>query len=254
MLNWTSMNAADLVLFNSQWHKDSWFRNVPGLLSGLPDHRHDGLVAPLANHAEVLPVGVDLRRFDPVEPRGNVGDPVVLWNHRWEHDKRPDLFAAAVLELADAGVGFSLALAGERFGKVPADLGRLRERLGDRIVFDADATGGDYADVLRMADIVVSTAEQENFGISVTEAVYAGACPVLPADQVYPERIPAELHPVCLYDVATGLAGPLRRLIEDRALRRDAAAQLMPVMAGFDWHVLGPVYDARLANLVSEHR
>lgn len=252
MLNWTAMNAADLVLFNSAWHRDHWFVELPGLLRSLPDHRHDDLVDEVARRAEVLPVGVDLRRFDPVGPPSSTdAPPVILWNHRWEHDKRPDLFATAIHRIADAGLPFRLALAGERFVNDPPELEGLRERFPARIIFDGDASADEYVDLLRRADIVVSTAEQENFGISITEAVYAGACPLVPNAQVYPERIPTELHAVCLYDPADGLVDGLRRLIENGDLRRRAAAALGPAMRAFDWSVVGPVYDDRIDELVA---
>jgi glycosyltransferase involved in cell wall biosynthesis len=60
-------------------------------------------------------------------------------------------------------------------------------------VLDGHLTRDEYEAVLAAASIVVSTAEQEFFGISVVEAMHAGAFPVLPRGLVYPERIPASL-------------------------------------------------------------
>jgi glycosyltransferase involved in cell wall biosynthesis len=60
-------------------------------------------------------------------------------------------------------------------------------------------TRADYVALLSQADLVISTAEHEFFGISVLEAICAGAFPLLPNRLSYPELIPAELHPACLY-------------------------------------------------------
>jgi glycosyltransferase involved in cell wall biosynthesis len=56
-----------------------------------------------------------------------------------------------------------------------------------------------YRAMLRQSDIVVSTAIQEFFGISVIEALYCGCVPVLPQRLSYPELLPVEHHAACLY-------------------------------------------------------
>ncbi|MFP5487178.1 MAG: DUF3524 domain-containing protein, partial [Acidimicrobiia bacterium] len=58
MTNWTSMVAADVVVFNSAYHRDEWFAKLPRFLARLPDHRHTRLVDDVADRSLVLPVGV----------------------------------------------------------------------------------------------------------------------------------------------------------------------------------------------------
>lgn len=242
MINHSSMAVADRVVFNSEFHRRAWFDAVPELMIRMPDHRELGLIEAIERRSSVLPVGVDLARLEPVdlEPAAR---PRILWNQRWHHDKAPDEFAAAVIDLADLGYVFDLALAGERTDPEPEALRRVRDRLGDRIVHDGFAAEDDYVELLRSSDIVVSTAQQEFFGIALTEAVSAGAFPIVPDRLVYPERIPEIHHAACLYADPQALVDRLRWAIERSVIAQGVVSELRPVMAEFDWPVVAPRYD-----------
>jgi glycosyltransferase involved in cell wall biosynthesis len=244
MVNWMSMVAADLVLFNSEFHRRAWFDALGPFLRQFPDHRHEGVIREVAARSEVLPVGVDLARLDGPSKRSE--PPMVLWNQRCEYDKGPGEFVDALLQVA-GGHRFEVALAGERFVSEPSDFDRLRAAIGDRIVHDGFADDTTYRTLLRSADIVVSTARQEFFGIAITEAVYAGAFPLLPDRLVYPERLPEELHPECLHANHDSLIAKLEWALGHPGERRRIADSLHPVMAAFDWSVMAPRYDEILA-------
>jgi glycosyltransferase involved in cell wall biosynthesis len=129
-LNWTSAVAADAVFFNSPYHRDVFFSELPRLFKSFPDYTHTHLVDSVAAKTSVLPVGVDLSWTTNRVPRD--GPPLVLWNHRWEYDKDPETFADAIRAVA-ATHDFRLALAGERFRTVPGALDELADDLPDRI-------------------------------------------------------------------------------------------------------------------------
>jgi glycosyltransferase involved in cell wall biosynthesis len=245
MINWTSMVAADAVVFNSAFHHDAWFAALPEFLGRFPDERHSELLPEVAGRSRVLGVGVDLAPLDAVarSPRSR---PLVLWNQRWEYDKGPAEFAAAVTALLAEDLQFDVALAGERYGEEPPEFTELRRALGDRLAHDAHAPIREYRDLLRSADVVVSTARQEFFGIAITEAVYAGAFPILPNRLVYPERIPDTYHEHCLFDDLPQLIDRLRWAIEKRQGAATIAAGLKPTMAQYDWTQMAPRYDVLL--------
>lgn len=240
-LNWTSALAADAVWFNSGYHRDVFFDEVPRLLKGFPDHSHNSLVEGVAARSDVLPVGVDLtwtRR-----PRRVSAVPLVLWNHRWEHDKDPETFADGVRAVAETH-DFRLALTGERFRTVPGVLDELAFEMADRVEANDYLPRAAYEELLLSSAIVVSTARQEFFGISIVEAVAAGARPVLPGRLSYPWLIPEQFHADVLYKPG-GFAASLRRALDEGRLLDGLAESMM----AFDWSVVVPRYDTALDRL-----
>lgn len=245
MINWTSMLAADLVVFNSRYHHDQWFEDIPRFLRQFPDNRQHGLIAQVAERSLVLPIGVDLRRLDDVAAERSPV-PRVIWNQRWEYDKGTQELARALLALQRRGVDFELVLAGEQSPTDPDEFVNLRDELGDRIVHYGWAEPDVYDAFLVSSDLVVSTAHHEFFGISVTEAIYAGAFPLLPNRVVYPERIPAHLHARCLYEDENDLVDKLTWATTHEVAAAEIAGSLRPVMEKADWGVIAPEYDEKL--------
>ncbi|OWY59953.1 hypothetical protein B7486_71800, partial [cyanobacterium TDX16] len=133
---WSNLVAADHVVFSSRHHRDALRSALPGFLRSFPDERQDHMVDAVLAESSVLPVGIDLQELDSSRgvDEADGGPPILLWNHRWEHDKQPEVLASAVEQLDDRGVPFRLALAGERPTDPPEAFERLRLRLGDRLL------------------------------------------------------------------------------------------------------------------------
>ena len=178
--------AAGRVLFNSEYNRSSFLEGVTRLIGRMPDHVPPGVIDRLAEKSAVLPVPMK-----PITPAAERDAGLIVWNHRWEHDKAPELFAEAMIALAGQGADFRLALLGWRHEKTPAALARLRDALPDRIVADGRLPADEYRALLARAGIVVSTSKHEFQGISVLEAASAGCIPLVPDALVYPEIYPA---------------------------------------------------------------
>jgi len=254
MINWLSALAADRLCFNSHFHLEQFFDELPRLLKHFPDYHHLPLVAQARARAQVLPVGCDLRSLDGLRPGDSPspGPPIILWNQRWEYDKNPGEFFVALERLASEGMPFRVAVAGENFRQMPVEFEAARDWLGERVVHWGFAPQrADYARLLWNADIVVSTALHEFFGVAVVEAIYCGCLPLLPRRLSYPELIPAEWHASCLYEGLEDLVNRLRYVLRERMSTPPALRQ---VMSRFDWGDLAPVYDALLEEVArAEH-
>ena len=258
-INYASMLCAKRVFFNSDYHMESWFDELPRLLKHFPDHNELPTVSQLCARSEVLPLGLDLSPLDahrPAEPP--TGPALIVWNHRWEYDKNPSEFLAALYTLADLGADFGVALLGERFVRVPPEFEEARRRLGSRLVqFGYVESRAEYARWLWRADIAVSTAIHDYFGASVVEALYCNCHPILAHRLTYPQFVPPDRKPDCLYQDPDQLVALLLQAILRIEALREEAAGVTPyrrIAAAYDWAHIAKDYDNCLADLAQSQR
>lgn len=257
--NVLSCLSAEAVAFNSEFHRRDFLGRLETFLPRLPDYDRHAVTAAIRTKAEVLPLGLDVdelecerpdhdRRREPRAP----GDPPrrILWNHRWEFDKAPERFFAALEVLAGRDVPFVVDVVGESFARRPEEFDAAKQRLGARLGrFGYVASRQEYVRLLWSSDLVVSTAQQEYFGIAMAEAVWCGAWPIAPRALVYEDfygGAPAAAH---LYGDDAELVQHLEWAL--------TVASLMPPpvfrerLAAFAWRRAAPRFDSRLESLAS---
>ena len=247
-INYLTALAANAVAFNSKYHRQD-FLGALRTLAGQPNNwLVEESIPRVEAKSSVLPVGVELAWLDEyrVEQRRDEL-PLILWNHRWEFDKSPEMFVRAVKRLAAAGVDFRLAVAGEPgFNPSPA-LVALEHDLPERIAhFGFAPTRAAYAKLLWQSDIVVSTTRHEFFGVAMVEAMYAECVPIAPRRFTYPMLVPPELHESCLFDDEEEFVAKLRALIERQS--RGAGVQVRASAARFAWEAIVSTWDEALAG------
>lgn len=194
LTNLTSVLAADLVIWNSAWNRDSFFDGIEQALRFGPDVKApDDLRSRIEAKSMVI--------WPPVEPppewlmnpreRSSDGAIRIVWPHRWEHDKGPDELLEIAREHTEP-LNLRWTILGQKYRQTPEAMKAFeREFRGriDHIGYEQDRER--YWQHLARCDWVLSTAQHEFFGIAVVEAMLARCLPWLPERLSYPELLPA---------------------------------------------------------------
>jgi glycosyltransferase involved in cell wall biosynthesis len=232
-----SARAATACWFNSRWNLESFLDAGRRLLDMMPDAKCPGWIEAIADKSRVMPLPLDLPVLAPRVASARGEPPLIVWNHRWEYDKGPAHFFEGLNALMDANQAFRVAVVGESFRKVPPCFEQGRRKLEASPHAQIHQWGfvesrEEYWALLREADIAVSTAQHEFFGISMLEAAHAGARVLVPNHLSYPELF----HPSVTYppdDFGGALLRSVMRPVspeERRQLSQTAAPYAAPLL------------------------
>lgn len=160
--------AADVVLFNSYYNRDTFLNNIQTIVKLLPDYRPKDLKLKIERKCKVLYFPIKF----PSVLLTETTKPAVLhiaWPHRWEYDKNPDLFVKLLCQLKDdEGLDFKVCFLGSTYCDVPSSFSVAKEKLNSHISdFGYLPVKEDYFEVLRRCHVVVSTAKHEFFGVAM---------------------------------------------------------------------------------------
>lgn len=256
-INYTSALAADVVLFNSPYHQQSFLESLPQLLKHFPDYNELETVEQIQAKSRVLSLGLDLQRFDQCRPgeadekTGSGSRPLIMWGHRWEYDKGPKAFFKALTILSERGLAFDLAILGKNFSRKPKVFLAAKKTLAKHIVhYGYAASFDEYAKWVWRADILPVTSNQDFFGASVVEALYCNCFPLLPKRLAYPHLIPSAYHAQCFYEGFDDLVVRLSEAITN--LEHTRRFSLRSVVARYDWQEQSKLYDKLFLELAQE--
>jgi glycosyltransferase involved in cell wall biosynthesis len=245
--------AAERLLFNSSFHRRAFLGALPGFLRMMPDCRPNWVKKAIAEKAAVACPGChfDPRRAPPSEKMNR--PPLIIWNHRWEHDKNPDAFFSVLNAMHQRGLEFEVALLGQAYGRKPPVFETAAAQLSNRIVQygRAESRKAYYLWLMR-GDIVISTAWQENFGIAIVEAMAHGCLPLLPDRLAYPEILPDPYHTDFLYKNQDDLEVKLAHLLTHLPNYTHERKTLAAAMAAYAWPNAVKAFDSEL-DLLAWH-
>lgn len=216
MMNYTSALTADFILFNSQYNQRSFIEELTIILNKVPDFNHQTIDI-LKNKSKVLPIGIANYRSLGLTPKTSSTKnhtPLILWNHRLEHDKNPTDFLNILIDIKNQGYTFYLAFLGEMNKSALKEYGHLIDELEGNLIAKGFQSKEDYNYYLDTADILPVTSNHDFFGISVMEAINHGCYPLLPNRLTYPDLYHIDKHPEIFYNTSEELKEKLIDLLE----------------------------------------
>ncbi|MCK6471356.1 MAG: DUF3524 domain-containing protein [Planctomycetes bacterium] len=247
--NITSCLAADAVWFNSAFHRDAFLAAVPAYLKRMPDDVPSGIEQEIAKRSRVMALGVEVPDASKAATRESNAPLRIGWNHRWEFDKNPEAFFAALYALRDENVPFEAVVLGEQFRDSPDVFKTAKGELGPRVAHWGYAPSREaYFELLAGCDVVASSAIHEFFGLSVVEAALCGCALQLPKRLSYSEIVPPALHGEVLYDNDHELAARLKAFAARPGAAHALGAKLREALAKYRWSERIAEYDAAFAN------
>jgi len=134
---------------------------------------------------QVLPNFVDLDAIPPATPGSKRDSAELVFLGRLHPSKGPDLLIESLALLRHEGLDAHLSIAGPGDPKYVAGLRSLcrRLRVEESVRFLGRVDEGQRAELLRRCTLMALPTVQENFGISIFEALAAGA-PVVTTDAI----------------------------------------------------------------------
>lgn len=195
--------SSDHIVFNSEFNRSSFLKGARSLLKKLPDKLPTSILKKLES-AEVIgvPLSNAMNKNElPEELEQNQHKEFnLLWNHRWEYDKGPDLLLEVAEQIKRQKLPVRFHIVGESFRNKPDAFAKINDLLRKHeqelgmsaAEFGYISVAEKYQDLLRRCDAVLSTADHDFQGLAIQEACLQGCTPLAPDDLVYPEYLDAE--------------------------------------------------------------
>lgn len=187
--NVLSAVRASAVVFNSDFHRADFQKAADELLRRLPRPNPRAALAESLEAAHVVAPLPELSSV-PLGPGAPPTAPLrLVFPHRLEADKDPSTFLKAVLS-ASKEVELELVLVGGNLDQAAAPIREAAAAVGPLIVHGGYCEErAEYLRRIGEADVVVSTAQHEFFGLSFAEAMAAGCTPLAPNRLNYPTLV-----------------------------------------------------------------
>ncbi len=252
MVGLYSALAADRVLFNSEYNRQSFLHGVQAFLDGMPDAVPPGVVERIAGNSGTLPVPLEADWFAvPGRDERGGGPFTIVWNHRWEYDKAPERLFGALQQLQQAGADFRVHVIGQQFRRQPAVFAEMHTLLKPQIgAWGMVDSAAGYRRLLQHSHVALSTALHEFQGLALLEATACGCVPLAPDRLAYPEFLPAAFrYPSFPDDPERESAAIAAHLLALYASYQRGELPEPPDVSGLSWARLKPAYEVEIDAL-----
>ena len=242
-INYTTALVSDYNLFNSEYHLTNFIDGLSSYLKKMPDKKNLETINNIKEKSNVLHIGCNTIKYKKNDKIVN-SSPIILWNHRWEHDKNPEDFFNVLYKIKEKNIDFSLVIVGESFINYPDCFDRAKIKLGNEIIHMGYCDSKkDYCKWLMKSDVIPVTSNQDFFGVSVVEAISSGVYPILPARLAYPEILDYKNNSEIFYSNNTELYNKLYSYLNDYKVLRKSTSKYEDLVNRFDWSNMIEIYD-----------
>ena len=247
-LNYKSCLAADHVMFNSYYHKDKFLESCSHLLSKMPDFKNIESIDQISRKSVVTPIGLDVSMMDNHlnYPKKLNKTAKILWNHRWDYDKNPEMFYALLKALDAEKLDFKLVLTTSTRGSSET-LNKIIKEFEDQIEYIGYLESRNaYFETLSKCHICPVPQGHDYFGLSVLEAVHLGVYPILPKDSVYEEHFNTQTCQDVFY---SDMDGFIQSCIQAISLHKQLSFAGQEHTKQYDWLKVIHQYDSFIDSL-----
>ena len=250
-INYTSSLISDYNFFNSNYQLDSYIKGLKKYLKKMPDFRNEDTIDEIFDKSSVLNIGCRLKNKINNNKSYN-STPVILWNHRWEYDKNPDLFFETLISIKKEEIKFSLVVLGEKNKEYPKIFDVVKEKLKDNILhFGYCDSLSEYLKWMNKSDIIPVTSIQDFFGISIVEAVANKNIPILPNRLSYPEIFDYKNNSNLFYEKESDFKKKLKKVIRDyKGYNKQIDNLSSDLIEKYDWEHIVNKYDQTFEEII----
>ncbi|XP_028158936.1 glycosyltransferase-like domain-containing protein 1-like [Ostrinia furnacalis] len=187
--------AADQVLFNSNYHAESFIAAISKHMAKQPDFTVSNLEKKIRNKSQVVHFPLDLHTIELCTgsaKKRRKPTLCIIWPHRWELDRNPLMFFRIIKRMDDEGYDFRVIMLPSSYmvdPQYPLQLQLMDDIPKSRLLVLDDIESSDraYYASLKCGDVILSTAKHEFFAHQIMEGMYCNLIPVIPRLPVYQE-------------------------------------------------------------------
>ncbi len=255
--NLTSALCADEVWFNSAFNLTSMLDGITATLKLLPDYPPTWSVEAIGSKSLVQSPGIEIGGevdSQRILSRASADPIKIVWAARWEHDKGPDLLLEVLNELKTQSVNFSISIVGQQYHRKPEAFEQIKDMHSDQIADWGFVPRTTYDQLLSKADVFLSTANHEFFGLSFVESISHGCCPVVPNAMAYPGLMqPIFEAETLLYETSAQAVEIIASIWRTPERFQAVASKLSShFIETYSWPVRAAAMDDRIAALIGE--